>query len=198
VPIPKKKKPQAGFTLIEILISLSILSVIGLVIFSAFNNSIKIWQRLNGVVPEEDIAIFFAKITLDLENSFNIGDIEPEWGRDRIGFATLVRSVDGKDIREGIGRVEYFFDEASRQLYKRQYTYSGIYQDKVDFTRNILGGIRSADFKYYSLNKETGKYEWSDSTKTKTPLAVKINIDSGNGFISDSWEKLIAIPAGES
>ncbi len=121
---------RAGFTLIEILFVMAILSIVSLAVYSSFDSGIKIWQRLNKDAPAEDLNIFLEKISDDLRNSFKFTGIEFV-GRDKsISFATLVLTELGQRDRGLIvGEVGYGFDEERETLNRWYADYSRVYQD---------------------------------------------------------------------
>ena len=61
-------KSRTGFTLVELVLVTAMLSVVGLAAYSAFSNGIRLWKRVNEEVIQEDINMFFVKISRDLRN----------------------------------------------------------------------------------------------------------------------------------
>ena len=72
-----------GLTLIEILLVLSLVSIISIALYKALRNGLQVWERSRYLVVEEDIAIFFDKITQDIKNSYFIQRLDLK-GRKRI------------------------------------------------------------------------------------------------------------------
>ncbi len=176
------------------LITVSIISVIGVVIYSAFANSIKVWQRLNSATAAEDIGISFEKLSTDLHNSFRFGDINFVGQKDKISFATIVHTADSKDE---VGKVEYVFDNRANQLSRKQLSLSQIYQSKDVGARKIFAGFKEAHFQYYVWDVKANKFAWQESSSEVTPRAIKIKVDVASGVFSNIWTKIIAIPAEE-
>ena len=190
-------KNRRSFTLIEMLITVSILSVIGLAVFSTFNSSIKVWQRLNRQAPALDIGLAFEKLSGDLRNSFPFQNIKFAGSKDKLIFAAIVRIGDKTGIHDEIGSVEYALDNKQGKLSRAQLTYSQLYQEKQPASRVLLSNIKGANFKYYYFDPEKQKYAWSDSIDS-IPLAVQISIDMGSGVFSNTWSKIITIPMAET
>ena len=61
-------RQKRGFTLIELCLVSLIASVIGLAVYFTFSNGMRIWQRANQKVVEEDLSIFFDRFALDVRS----------------------------------------------------------------------------------------------------------------------------------
>lgn len=64
----KKFSHNKSFTLLELIIVTSIIAMVGTSTYSVLRNGISIWQRINKVSKEEDVRLFFEKITNDVHN----------------------------------------------------------------------------------------------------------------------------------
>ena len=109
--------PRPGrdaFTLMEMLLVVSLLSVIGLGIFQAVNSGVKIWDRNRQSIIDEDVAIFLDRFSRDLRNALPYSQLTFTGRPERIGFPTLVRARldealagDRGDYMTQIGMHEY-------------------------------------------------------------------------------------------
>lgn len=61
---------RRAFTLIEMLIVASLLSVTGLAVYHAIANGVRVWEYSRRYSSQEDAVIFFEKITADLQNAY--------------------------------------------------------------------------------------------------------------------------------
>ena len=103
-----------GFTLIEMLVVTVMLSVISLAIYATFNNGIKIWQKINKPIPQEDLYIFLDRFVSDVKNTFKFTGLNFLGKVDRLEFPALVDSP--RLNKKTVGQVVYFYNSTSGAL----------------------------------------------------------------------------------
>jgi len=89
--LKEQLKQSKGFTLIELLIVTVILAVIAGAIFATFSAGIKIWQRTNEMLPQEDINIFSARLERDLRNVIKFSNLNFTGKEEKISFPAIDR-----------------------------------------------------------------------------------------------------------
>ena len=173
-----KSLEKRGFTLTEILLVAVILSIIGLSVYGAFNNGIKVWKRIVKNITQEDVSIFFDKISRDLRNTFQYSGVKFEGTAESITFPALVVSDEQVD---GIGCVSYFVDSHKNTVNRTQMDYSQIYRDITPTARKLVNNIEKLTFQYYYDDSDAGQFYWKSSweeeEEKKLPLAVRIQIE---------------------
>ena len=187
-----------GLTLVEIIITTSLIAVIGLAVSSAVINGIEIWQRLSKATIEEDVHIFFEKFSADLRNSFEYKDILFAGEKEKVSFATLVAFSDATpSLKRVPGQVIYSFlpEEGDVSVEKRNVHH--LYKEKQGTIVNILQGVQRLTFEYYFYDPLRKEYFWQSEWKEDNlPLAVRIRLE----IIRDSKEhkfiKTFDIPLG--
>ena len=188
-----KRRNDAGFTLVELLVVTAMMSVVALAIYATFANGIKIWQRINQDIPEEELNIFFDKFSSDIRNSIKFSTISFLGQDNTARFATLVNSSHLQ--RRTVGEVVYLYDPQAETLTREQLDYADVYLHGNGETNQSLKHIRSLNFSYYFYDPETKKYLWSDETKkSELPLAVKIELDIGNDKKTSHYSKTVSLP----
>lgn len=182
-----------GFTLIELLIVTALLAVISLAIYATFNSGVKIWQRVNQQIPEEDLDIFLEKFALDLRNSFKFNGSNFLGEEKRFEFPTLVNSP-GMN-KKTVGKVIYLYDSESNIIKRNLLDFSQIYNGEEGTTQELLKNAKSLKFRYYLYDKEKKEYLWQDEwLKEDLPLAVRIELEFGNGTEIRKFTKTVNIP----
>jgi len=185
------------------LVVLSMFALIGLTLFSTLNNGIKIWQRLNQTVKQEDVNLFFDRFSTELRNSFKFKTIEFRGNKEQINFPTLAASsLQGSMVIRGISEVSYSFDKADQELSKELRTYSQIYKGESGSNQKVLKDIDSLKFTYYYYDEDIEEYAWLEDWQSQNlPLAVRIEL----GFYIDADEyelqtitRTIDIPVSQS
>jgi prepilin-type N-terminal cleavage/methylation domain-containing protein len=187
------RKKNKAFTLIEMLIVTALLCVISLGIYSTFNSGIKIWQRLNKEVPEQDLYIFLDKFTSDIRNSVKFKAINFYGTENRLDFATIVNS--SRMGKRTVGSVAYFYDPKTEMVYKEERDFSCIYAGDKGTVKEMLKNIKSLEFQYYSYNKEKKEYIWQNAwLKEGLPLAVWLQVEITDGDKVFKFNKTVNIP----
>lgn len=151
---------KSGFTFIEVLLVASLFSLIGVALYSTFSSALKIWDRSQRVVMEEDVTLFFDRIGEDLRNTFYHSRIHFLGKETRMSFATTVSTVADphssrreEELIDQIGRVEYYFDLTDKGLYRRQANYAQALREQYQEPRLMVAGIRDLKFRYYFVGE---------------------------------------------
>jgi prepilin-type N-terminal cleavage/methylation domain-containing protein len=188
-----------GFTLLEMLIVLVLVSLVGLVIASTLSNGIKIWQRLNQSVEQEEINIFFEYLTGELHSTFAFSTIGFQGAEDKVSFATIVTSKNLGCVQTGaVGEVVYVYDEISKQLTKEERDYSQIYKGTSGSKRDLLKNLESLKFSYYFYDKEMDEYIWAEEWEEEgLPLAIRVELEFGDGRKIKKITRTIDIPISQ-
>lgn len=187
------RKSSFGFTFIELILVITLLSVVSLAMFAVFNNGIKIWQRINKQLPQEDIAIFLDKFNRDLRNSFEFEGIKFTGGRQEISFATLVSS---RQLGcRTVGRVTYSYQPFEARLSRRQDDFSQAFSSQENEFSQPLNNIKSLKFQYYFYNQDAKEYLWLDDWgKDSLPLAVRIELETGDTGQIRKFTQTVGLP----
>jgi prepilin-type N-terminal cleavage/methylation domain-containing protein len=186
-------KKNNAFTLIEMLIVTALLCVISLGIYSTFNSGIKIWQRLNKEVPEQDLYIFFDKFASDLRNSLKFKAINFSGTQNRFDFATIVNSP--RMGKRTVGSVSYYYDPKAEAVYKEERDFACVYAGGRGVVKEMLKNIKSLEFQYYSYDIEKKEYIWQDGwVKENLPLAVWLQVEIRDGDKVFKFSKTVNIP----
>ncbi len=197
-----KKFPCQAFTLIEMLIVVSLLSVTGLAVYNAIANGLRVWEYSRRYSAEEDVAIFFEKISGDLQNTYAYSLIEFEGKADKIFIPTIVRmpadlkTPDKNQMIEQVGALEYFFQKGKKTIYRRQSNYSQALKTKRKLQAQPLAtSVEGLRFTYFSF--EDDKIKPKKTVSKQIPVSVLIEVDfvevSGN---IRHLQRIVNIPMG--
>ena len=194
IAIEQYSNRRRGFTLIEMLIVTAIISVVALAIYATLNNGIKIWQKVNRQLPEEDLNIFFDKFSLDLRNSFKFNGINFSGTIDKLEFPTLVESR--RLQKRTVGKLIYAYEPQNQILNRYQLDFAGIYSGESNVSpQQSLRNIRALKFQYYLYDEQNKVYLWQDEwSKEGLPLAVKVELEFDDGKEIKKFTRTISIP----
>lgn len=187
------RKNKSGFTLIELLLVVSMLAIVSLSIYATFNNGIKIWQKINRTLPEEDLVILFDKFTSDLNNSLNFDSIKFLGTEGKVELATLVNSP-RLQVRT-VGKVIYSYDSEAETISREQRDFSHIHSNGEGPVTDTIKNVKFFKFKYYIYDLEKKQYLWQDEwLKEGLPLAVRIELEIEDGSQINKFTRTVSIP----
>lgn len=174
---------RAGFTLMEILVVITLLSITSLAIITSFIQTVKIFDRFNGVLDAEEKMIFAQRLTRDVKNG-TVYLSEP-W---RISDAALTfPSIPaGSGQGEGLGglpsRISYQFLEEKKVVTRTESRFP--YRKETEEIRIIATGVRSLKFEVLRDGEET------------IPQRLTVSLEYGSQNPAKTLKKIILIPAG--
>ena len=194
--MPKGISAKKGFTLVEAVLVVSILSVVGIALFHAFSDGMKIWKRTRTFNAGEDIAIFFDKIEVDLKNAFSYPGLSFRGREEYVHFSTRIKlpDPDGGGIGEQIGEVEYAFDPAQNTIVRKEAVYGRALENSFSRQRVLAAAIHSLRFSYYYAQEGTPQFK--DSADQFLPAAVKVEVELLDEQGTRVLKKFINVPMG--
>jgi len=182
-----------GFTFIEIIIVIGMLSVISLAVYSNFSSGIRIWQRVNTHNPEEDLNIFFDRFRLDLKNSFKFTGHKFLGTQEMLEFTTLVESPALN--KKTVGRALYLYKADTGIVERRLKDFSQIYGEEEGAARQLARDIKALKFQYYAYDKENKRYLWLDKwSDAALPLAVRVELELKDETDANKFNETVSIP----
>jgi type II secretory pathway component PulJ len=189
--------PTTGFTLMEVVITLTILGFICLIIFGAFRLGLSAWERGDSVKEEyQKVRIVSQLISQQIKSAVPY-KIKPQKAEgDYLAFegnAHSLKFVSALPIRgkqpEGFVYAKYEFKEEGREggrliHYEQKALTKDFFAEepKEELAVSLLEGISSARFEYYReedpLNnqKEEWVEEWNAKDEKRLPKAFKMTI----------------------
>ena len=186
-------KKNKGFTLAEMFLVSAMLAVISLAIYTTFTNGIKIWQKVNTEMLEEDVCIFFERFSSDLRNSFRFEGMGFSGKEDMIGFSTFIK--DPSSGRNIIGQVLYSYRPATGVLIREGRDFSRIYSGRPGVVTQQLENIAYLKFEYYFYDDGTKKYVWHDKClEGRESLTVRVEIKFHDKGEEIRFFKTVVIP----
>lgn len=191
-------KNDRGFTFLEMLVAVTIFSLIATSLYGTLHAGVKLWQEENlQIAKNQKLRIFFDTVTRDIRNMVSFSNIEPEFLEDRLVFPAFVRIVEADRIHMEIAKVRYALDSQKKSLIRSQAAIKeGFEEDNAEAVR-LLNHLEFLNFKYTTgLSKITGEYEWKDVLDKSDgfPRAVKIRaVWKNKSGQEESFEKIVVI-----
>jgi prepilin-type N-terminal cleavage/methylation domain-containing protein len=192
------RKNKKGFTLIEILVTVSIVAMMGLAVYSAFAKGVAVWE-LGGRIDEREREIRFAleNIATELRNSFYFSGIGFGGTKEQVWFPAYIKTggAAGRPRVEP-GRVAYYFDGAKNALQCIQKNYIDIFREESPPAKEVIPDITGLEFGYYNQNITKKSYEWADSWQGRggRPLGVRISVNAKVAGEEKKFVKTVYFP----
>ena len=197
----KQYKLKDAFTLMEMLLVTSLVSLVAVAVFGVFNNGLRLWAKGVALDHEGQMAIAIDKIGQDLRSTVAIDNIPFNATEMRMAFPSLVMTEADKNsnrAKEGIidqiGAIEYRFEPGEGKIYRRQANYAQALKKQWSDSQEIMAGIE--EFKlsfYYSGSKG---FVTKSQAQGQVPVGVIIQMRL-HGDDMDRWTKhFYAIPVG--
>ena len=189
---------KAGFSLIELLLVLTLAPIVFFVVFSNFSMGTRLWQRLQTAVPEEDAVIFLLKLRPDFDRAMRYSPLPFGGEREEVSFVTGIEAPPELGGKRGIGQVRYFFSASARAILRETKDFSQLYREASGKTDRMLEHVHSFEAAYLTYNSNDSSFEWNSSYAPATPgdlpLAVKLIYRMEDA--SEDLEQTFFIPAG--
>jgi prepilin-type N-terminal cleavage/methylation domain-containing protein len=193
----RPQRKEQGFTLIELVVSLTIFSVISLSVYSSFASGISVWRKAQEFSSVYQTArLLLDHMAMELKNAVKVFGTEFNGGPRMISFITLRQTTQGararRDTRVAKVTFEVRRDPSGRgyALFRRHATNL----KRRGEAELMVGSISSLDFQYTYKNSVGELQPWAKVWKMndELPLGIKITLNIGG----TQFTKLVFIPHG--
>lgn len=194
---------QEGFTFIEMIVGLVIISFIGAAIYGILSHGLALWRISTKSLSFNEGELLAEKMTDELRNSAPIVFRPLTGDGQSVQFCLLShggsKNVTPETLRQPL-RVRYHYDSQGRKIIRTQENYQRIlFQDPANSpTSQVLASnIHIFQLQYYDFNDKAGAYEWVAEWKSAcVPLALKFSVTAKTAGKVDVSSYLIPIPSG--
>ena len=188
-------------TFVEVLIVISLIAIISLSLYNALSNGLRVWKKTRELVIEEDIAVFFEKLTKDLRNSYPYSQIPFEATENKFAFPTIVKTIadEAADLPKGelveqVVRVQYVYDYNNDTITKSVANYSQALQGTYGSEMVLVRAISKLTFRYIYLTKD-GEIKSTEASNV-FPSSLEVEVEFFDKGKLKKLRKLIDIPIG--
>ena len=179
---------KKGFTIIEVLVSLVILSIIVVIssniLSSSFESERKTSSHLNNIkelnlsssIFRRDIRQMANVPLRDFYGNSIFGTFVSYENSNRIMFNTNVKSLSNQV--SPIKRIEYFYDNDA--LIRRQYFSSNPYDQNQFVENKLIDNVSDLNFVFMHENKWHNQWPIVSKTAKKVPILIKLEFSIDN------------------
>ncbi len=184
LPFPhfyQNNKNNKAFTLVELLIAVSIFSVVSIAIYSAFNSGVTVMRRIKNIDQKlQKILLKAERINRELR--------EQPACRKQLFLGTKSKISFAANIDYFPSRLTYYFDNPTGSLMRvcdkldEIITEEGKLDPELKSKPQVfLSGIKEVKFEYLYLDLKKNEYVWIDEwAQNYLPVAVKFTIINEN------------------
>ena len=191
---------SSGFTLIETIVSVSLLSVIAISASGAFRNGLVAYQRIESELGREhEINMLVRQMNLELRNAIPYAEIPFEGESDRITFPARLWEYDKKGFKEDLYEVVYQY--RGRMLEREQRKLKKTFSEDGKEEKEKLLAFETCKFQFAYKNSNGGvewRNEWSDNRYLGLPRGIRLTLVQPKTNGRRSLEKVfdLLIPHG--
>ena len=190
----KKKK---AFTFIELMVAMTIFSIIATSIYYTVHTGIKVWLDENTFISQnQSLRMYFNILNSDLRNAVRFNSMTEEWTGESMTFWTILDKYTETGQDREIAFVKYYFDGDRNLLIRKCATIKQGFNPDLAEEQYILEGAESVLFEYaYTSSYSEGEYEWRNvwENEDNNPRAVKVTVN----IYGKTYENIIVAPQGE-
>jgi len=189
-----------AFTLIEVIVSLTIFTIIITAVYSTFYMGVKVWHRGEGGGNFQKIRIGFLKIERDLKSSFYFSKAPFKGTSVEMVFPSVVTDNDKKNICIITYSVDKAENSSLQQLIRKEKPFSEkIGVDTAEKNRQLISLAESIKFEYAYKKGTSEGFEWQSDWdglgQNKFPSGVRVSLETAN--TKEVYNKIIFLQQGK-
>ena len=167
---------RSGFTLVELLVTTSLMALVGGAAVAALSGGVRVWERAAAYgVQQQSSLLAFDQLRRDLQNVRTFTSVPFDGVYNQCSFAAVEHEKPTDDLPGEIGRLGYFLDERRGLLCRSFVPYRLMKRYRLtERCQPVLEGATRVRFSYYGAEEEGGTPDWHEHWKLPTPpLAIK-------------------------
>jgi len=189
---------KKGFTFVELLIALTIFSIVATSIYYTLHVGIDVWLRGNVIISDnQTLRVFIDRMNEDLVNAVTYEGMEYEWKEDAVLFKTSKNVFKEYPPRRELADVRYYLDPKEKGIVRAVAGKEESFDiDEADRSV-IVTNVKSLDFEYAYAAEEG--YDWkSEWTLESLPriIRVKMRFQPEGEDSSVDMQKTFFMPRG--
>lgn len=195
-------KNRLGFTLLELLIAVTVFAIIAVSIYSSLGAGIRVWKRSSEAMSENQVLrLFFEMVSSDLKNAVRYyavpgsdqKNFEAEPGK--ISFMALVAAASKESKAHAeLARVVYYLDREKMAVCRKLATIRVGFDPEKAKAVELVTDVEEKDFSFeycYPADESRTSFDWKDGWEDDK------NIPGGVRIKLRDFVKYVYIPAGK-
>lgn len=195
----KLQKPEEGFTLLEIIVSLVIVAFLAGALYVTFSQGVRIWQAATRETKDTQLLFFFEELQTDLRHGLEEGAGNFSGDSHEVSFRALAKNSleSGSHIKKGPVRIHYQYDSRKREVRKKTFSYEEMlnHSKTAAVEGVVLSGAEDFKFQYYRHPLKGMSASWVEKwEETCLPEAVRITLTMEENS-HQKITRVLALPA---
>jgi hypothetical protein len=197
---PHKNIYSRNLTLIELLVAVSLLTLVGMALFAVFSCGLRALVKAEAQpVSAGTTLLFLETMERDVRSAMTFEPLAFAGQGGGVGFPALVEDAVGEKSAWRPGFIRYRFDAEKRQLIREVFTFSQAVR-KADGTghKMILAGVDGVAFRYagnYAAENPAWDIAWN--SVDSFPEKIRVELTFGSGSEKRLLSRMISVPVGE-
>jgi len=184
-------KEEKAFTLVELLISISIFAIIMLSLYTAFNTGVLgLRQVEENAIASETGYLVLSRIDRDLRNSFAYCDVDVKFAGKKEALSFLSLTPDFSFISYSLS--------GNKLLRLLRTNKDALKADSKTNPRVLAKNVKQIEFTYLALDPNTKKLKetdsWTDNTALPVAVRVTLTLEKKEAF---PFIQTIYLPVGK-
>lgn len=175
-----------AFTLIEVVVALTIFSIVAVGLGTSFLSGIKLWDKANESFSAGEVQFFLEVFARDLCQSINLAQVGFSGTKEAVSFPAL---VSGRAVK-----VTYSFERDGKKIFRRtanlKDALSGDNAAKYDKEESLQ--LDSCELSYFYYDTEKEEYSWTDAWDKKNGIFLGVRINAA--YEGNEFTKTVFIP----
>lgn len=182
---------RRGFTLVEVLLSASLVAFMGATVVGLIMGGLRVWQRTDTLGTRDAwVQVAFDQWRRELRSMAHFKPIAFTGAYDGCTFASTHHDT--------LEATRYYFDSARRQLCRTRQPYPQWRARREVPCAPLLQDVQQIRFSYYAPRTETGGGTWTSAwtEADAPPQAVKLTVtyQPAGGRTPLTYESLVFLP----
>jgi len=178
-------KTKHAFTFVELLVVVSLFSILSLTVYATFASGMRMWSRIQDTsLIQRKVSLGLEKFSLELRQALDFSKIGFTGKSNEISFPFLA----DKEIL----RITYFLEQ--KTLFRKLDTFKDILEEKEQAKiKTLLSDIEDLKFSFAYREEGKDQYSWKDTWDKEEgiPVIVKMELKIKDAQITEA----ITIPA---
>lgn len=176
-------RPRSGFTLLELLVTVSLMALIAAACVGALEAGLRVWRRAATVgTSEQAVLLAFERIRKDVEGARRFSPLPFQGRLEELAFAAIghVTVKDAEGPRE-LGRLGYYVDQRNHMLCRSFMPYRSMKRSRLqDRCQVVLEDVVGLRLSYFGSTETDDTPSWSARWESgEPPEAVKVTLLTG-------------------
>lgn len=184
--MPGKRTARRGFSLVEMLVCVSIVSIIAVGLMSVFFAGVRIWKRASGSsFSAMEAALEADRISAELRQCLSLPFTGCSGKKEKLSFPLV--SAGGRLIR-----VTYGFDPQEQKLRRSETDAASILAEDEETTERDIRCFSGFSAEFRRFDKESRTFVWQENWDKSLGVfgAVRLNFKAGD----EEFSRLVLVP----